>query len=514
MTAPEGPAQPQPALVAIDLGAESCRVSLLRWPAVATPAIATPAITTPAITMVRRFANAPWLPDQPQGHAGFHWNLDRICEEIEAALHTCARLAPEGIASIGVTGWAVDYVRLAPSGSDSSGKPLAPPFCYRDPRTNAAFEQVHRILPPERLYAITGVQIQPINTLYQLYADKLAAAPPAPWVNLPEYILYWLGAPRVAEYTNATHTALVSPETRDWSLAIFSALGLDRSLAPKIVPPGSALGPLRADLRRLPAFARTQLIAPACHDTASAIAGIPAGGPSDRGGNWAYISSGTWSLVGMVLSETHRTPEAGRLGFTNLGAADGGILFHRGLPGMWLLRQCLSHWEDQRGWSLPELVAETRCLPPPDALLDLDDQAFLPPGDMPARINAQRRRRGLPPLQAGCNAAPDYANLIFHSLARRYAAVLADIARITGHRAESICIVGGGSRNDYLNELTALAAGIPVERHAVESATLGNFAVQLARLESESTDRLSASAVAHYAGVLAQASVFSESLSR
>jgi rhamnulokinase len=445
--------------------------------------------------MVRRFANSPW----DEGRAGFRWNLDRICEEIETALHACARLAAEGIASIGVTGWAVDYLRL-----DAHGHPATPPFCYRDPRTNAAFEQVHQILPPDRLYALTGVQIQPINTLYQLCADKLAGTPPAPWVNLPEYILHWLGAPRVAEYTNATHTALVDPESRDWSPAIFSALGLELSLAPKIVPPGSALGPLRTDLRSLPAFAHTQLIAPACHDTASAIAGIP-----PHKGNWAYISSGTWSLIGMVLTETHRTPEAGRLGFTNLGAAGGGILFHRGLPGMWLLRQCLNSWENDRGWSFTELIAEARSLPPSRSLLDLDDPAFVPPGNMPARINAQRVRLGAAPLSEDCDAAPLFANLIFRSLAARYGALLADIARIAGRRPERICVVGGGSRNDFLNDLTAAATGIPVERCSVESSTLGNFAVQLAQLNSDSqpqnNDPVSPASIAEQAHILAAA---------
>jgi rhamnulokinase len=490
----EAAGSPRPALVAIDLGAESCRVSLLQWTAAAAP----------RITMVHRFSNAPWVPDHHQGTSGFRWNLDRICQELQTGLRSCADLAPEGVASIGVTGWAVDYVRLDPEDSDASGHPLAPPYCYRDPRTNAAFEQVHQILSPDRLYALTGVQVQPLNTIYQLYADKLAGAPPAPWVNLPEYILHWLGAPRIAEYTNATHTALVAPETRDWSPEIFSALGLDLSLAPKIVPSGSTLGPVRADLRGFPAFRNTQLIATACHDTASAIAGIPF-----HPGNWAYISSGTWSLVGMVVPETHRTPEAGRLGFTNLGAAGGGILFHRGLPGMWLLRQCLDCWERDRGWSFTELIAESRSLPPSRTLLDLDDPAFVAPGDMPARINAQRVRRGASPLSIDCDAAPLFANLIFRSLAARYGSLLADIARITGRRPERVCVVGGGSRNDFLNELTAAATGIPVERCSVESSTLGNFAVQLARLNSPASahhaDGVSAPAISEQASLLAAA---------
>ncbi|HEX4008162.1 MAG TPA: FGGY-family carbohydrate kinase [Acidobacteriaceae bacterium] len=471
----------RPALVAIDLGAESCRVSLLRWPE--NP-------DAPVVTMIRRFANSPW----DQGHAGLRWNLEHICTEIEAGLRACDASAAEGIAGIGVTGWAVDYVRL-----DAAGKPLAPPFCYRDPRTNEAMAAVHAIVPAERLYAKTGVQIQPINTLYQLYADKLAGAS-APWVNLPEYILHWLGAPRVAEYTNATHTALVDPDTRAWSDELFSTLGLDRAAAPEVVTPGTVLGPLRKDLRSLPAFAATQLLAPACHDTASAIAGIPGA----ASGDCAYISSGTWSLVGLVLDETHRTPEACALGLTNLGAAGGGVLFHRGLPGMWLLRQCLNTWEAERGWSLVELLAESRSLPPSRTLLDLDDPAFLPPGNMPARINEQRRRQGSMLLPEEPDAAPLYANLIFRSLAQRYATLLMELARVTGRKPTRICVVGGGSRNEFLNALTAAATRLPVERCAVESSTLGNFAVQMARLD-QSSDGVSPAAIAAHAKTLAEA---------
>ena len=476
-----------PTLVAIDLGAESCRVSLLQNHG-----------GQPRIAIVHRFANAPW----DQGPAGIRWNLAHICDQLAIGLRACAAQATGPIDAVGVTGWGVDYVRL-----NSSGHPIEPPFCYRDPRNAAAFDAVHAIIPAERLYARTGVQIQPINTVYQLFADKLSGAPPALWVMLPEYILHWLGAPRIAEYTNATHTALLSPDTRSWSDDIFSALGLYASLAPPLVAAGAALGPLRPDLRSLPAFAGTQLIAPACHDTASAIAGIPA-----PAGNWAYISSGTWSLVGMVLAESRRTPAALAANFTNLGAAGGGVLFHRGLPGMWLLRQCLDTWQNDTGqndagetgraWAMDELIAAAARLPAPDELLDLDDPAFVLPGDMPARINAQRARRGLAPLPEGSAAAPACASLLFHSLASRYAAIIRSMSALSGCQPARICVVGGGSRNEFLNALTAEATGLPVERCSAESSTLGNFAVQWARLDATS-DGVTADDIAARARLLA-----------
>jgi rhamnulokinase len=464
------------ALVAIDLGAESCRVSLLHWPD-----------GEAEIRMVRRFGNGP-----VQRGDGFFWDIERICSQLEAGLRQCAELAPQGVASVGVTGWAVDYVRL---GAD--GKPLGPPHCYRDPRNVTAMDAVHRIVPPAQLYLQTGVQIQPINTIYQLYADQAEGlASNARWVNLPEYILYWLGAPLVAEYTNATHTGLVDPDRRQWAPPIFAVLGMESNAAAKLVEPGTMLGGLRQDLRQIPALAETRLIAPACHDTASAVAGIPS-----REEPWAYISSGTWSLVGLVDRQTHRGAEACADGFTNLGAAGGQVLFHRGLVGMWLLRQCMKTWENAGGLELGELIAQARQLPEADAQLDLDDPAFVTPGNMPARINEQRRRRNLPLLPEGCDAAAHYANLIFHSLAHRYGQVLRQIEHLTGNKPQRICVVGGANRNEYLNALTEKATGLPVDRCAAESSTLGNFAIQWARLEQD-TDGVSAAEVSQKAHAL------------
>jgi rhamnulokinase len=190
--------------------------------------------------------------------------------------------------------------------------------------------------------------------------------------------------------------------------------------------------------------------------------------------------------VGVPLAHNLRSHESYSRGFTNLGAADGGILFHRGIPGMWLLRQCMNIWDSDRRWSVAQLIEEARRLPAPDHPLDLDDPALLPPGDMPARINDQRKRQGLAPLPTACEAAPHYANLIFHSLAHRYGVLLREIEEMTAHRPHHICVVGGGSQNEYLNALTSAATGLPVRRCSVESSTLGNFALQWARIEQPS----------------------------
>src|SRR5579863_1940239 len=200
------------ALVAADLGAQSCRVSLLRWKQ-----------GQPQIHVVHRFSNAPITTQH-----GLRWDIGRIFDGVRDGLRLCAEAAPEGIASVGVDGWAVDYVRLK-----ENGETLADPFCYRDERTQGAEKKVHLIVSPSRLYALTGIQLLGLNTLYQLYADKLATENPGiGWLNLPEYVTYRLGGRRVAEYTNATHTQLVRLGSQDWCEEIFQSLGLDISAAP------------------------------------------------------------------------------------------------------------------------------------------------------------------------------------------------------------------------------------------------------------------------------------------
>jgi rhamnulokinase len=447
------------ASIAVDLGAESCRVSLLRW--VDDEAV---------ITLVHRFANAP-----REVNGGLHWDLEMIEAGLEAGLRRCAEIATEGVRSIAVDGWAVDYVRV---GAD--GKALADPFCYRDERTIKAERALHRKIGPERLRELTGVQLIRINTLYQLYADGMQELPEGrQWLNLPEYILSRWGGARVAEHTNATHTQMVELYQRQWCREIFSAAHLDLAAAPKLVPPGSVIGKLSGSLAEVPTLRDAVLIAPACHDTASAIAGIPA-----TGNDWAYISSGTWSLVGTLLEQPRNGEAAAEENFTNLGAVGGRICFHKNVNGMWLVRQCVEKWAaDGKSWTVPELVAAAEKIAKPHGLLDVDDPDLLLAGRMPQRINAQRLRKGFEVLDERPENAPMFASLIFHSLAWRYAKVLDRVAFHSGKKLKRLFVVGGASQNDYLNRLTKEATGLEVFRGAAESSTVGNFAVQLAVLE-------------------------------
>ncbi len=462
------------ALVAIDLGAESCRVSLLRWIEL-----------KPSLTLVHRFPNSPQETSQ-----GLRWDLGAIEQGLHEGLVQAAQQAPEGIRSIAVDGWAVDYVRL-----DAHGKAIADPYCYRDERTLAAEQALHAVISAERMREITGIGILRINTLYQHYADT-ADAKKLRWLNLPEYILHRLGARPVAEFSNATHTQMIDLATGTWSEEIAAAADLDLAFFPDIVPPGSLVGHLTGTLTELPAYADTVLIAPAAHDTASAIAGIPA-----HGNDWAYISSGTWSLVGTLIERPSNHPEACADNFTNLGAAGGLTCFHKNVNGMWLLRQSIDYWAAAGHiWTAPELVAEAEKLPTPEALLDVNDADLLLPGEMPLRINAQLALRGLPTIDE--QNGPAIANLIFHSLAACYAQVLSRISLHSGKRFRRLFIVGGGSQNLYLNHLTAEATGLEVIRGSQESSTIGNFAVQLARLQNDSTCSLTPQSIAMWARAL------------
>jgi rhamnulokinase len=450
------------ALVAIDLGAESCRVSLLRWTAA----------DRPQIHLIHRFSNAPV-------HKGkrLAWDIEAIIQGVIAGLGQCAEIANEGVASIGVDGWAVDYVRLG-----ESGKPLSDPRCYRDESTIQAEAEVHQLISREDLYRLTGIQFLRFNTVYQLYADQQEGIDQhALWLNLPEYVLYRLGGRQVAEYTNSTHTQLVDLHTGEWCRPIFDRIKLDVAAAPQIAETGSILGCVSGALAEFPAFRSTQLIAPACHDTASAIAGIPA-----EGDDWAFISSGTWSLVGTTLEKPCATSQALASNFTNLGGVGKKTCFLKNINGMWLLQQCLEFWKGQgHTWTIPELVQRCNHLQSPAAYLDVDDPDLLLPGDFPHKIRTQLERRHGQSLSANGDSMFEIANLILHSLAKKYAEVLRDITAITGKQIRKLYIVGGGSRNALLNRLTEEQSGLQVIAGSPESSTIGNFAVQLARLDDD-----------------------------
>ncbi len=446
----------EPARVAIDLGAESCRVSLLRWEG-----------NQPKIEVVHRIPNGP-------AHRGdsLYWALDTILAGLEEGLRKAARAAPEGIATIGVDSWGVDYVRVGPD-----GRALHEPFCYRDERTVASKEAADKIIPSFELYRRTGAFPTRINTMYQLLADPAAGIDPGVrWVMMPEFVLTWLGAQRVSEYTHATHTGLVDLKTGDWSRELFSELELSIKAAPPIVRTGTFVGKMQGPLAALDAFRKTQLVVPACHDTASAIAGIPKDISSS-----AYISSGTWSLVGALTAVPVTTQAAFDAGYTNLGAATGDLMFHNLVNSMWVLKQCMDGWAAQgRVWKIEDIVKAASECGVPVGLLNMDAEALLLDTEMPRRINNELSRQGQNEIADVPGNEPMFARLIFESLAARYAQALASLETMLGRRLTSIHMLGGANRNKLLVQLTEQRTGLPVEIGETESTTIGNFAVQLA----------------------------------
>ena len=451
--------------IAVDLGAESCRVSLASWHKARL-----------TLQTIYRFPNAPI-----QIHQHLFWDIAAIQEGVLTGVVMCAEQAGGPIDSIGVDGWAVDYVRL-----NRDLLPLSNPFCYRDPRTEFPQHEVWEKISPARIYSITGIQHLRFNTLYQLYADQCAKLPSGTkWLNIPEYILSYLGGLPVSEYTNATHTQMLNAESHDWSKEIFRAAGLNLETAPKVVPPGTVLGTLSCPLLTHPSLKKTILIAPACHDTGSAVAGIPA-----EGDEWAFISSGTWSLVGTPLPRVCSSESAMNCNFSNEGGLGGQVRFLKNVNGMWLLQECLRHWQKEGAhWDIPTLIKKCAALSTPAAILDVGDPSLLLQGAMPDRINDCLLRNGANPLHASAANAPDFANLILHSLAARYDEVLSQIRSVTGKALKRIYIVGGGSRNQFLNGLIADRTKLEVHRGPVESSLVGNLAVQFAVLEGDRTAR-------------------------
>ncbi len=466
----------EPARVAIDLGAESCRVSLLRFHG-----------EEPSIELIHR------IPNGPQHRAGsLYWALGQMLVGLEDGLRMAAAAAPEGIASIGVDGWSVDYVRIGPDGAM-----LREPFCYRDERTVPAKEAGDRLIEPYELYQRTGALPLRINTAYQLMADPAAGIDAGvPWAMFPEFVLDWLSGQRVGEYTNASHTGLMNLKTRNWDPDLFKLLGLELEAAPPIVPTGTVLGPMKGPLAALDAFKRTQIVAPATHDTASAIAGIPR-----ELSTTAYISSGTWSLVGTLTDVPVTTRHAFDAGYTNIGAACGGLMFHSLFNSMWLVKQCMNHWAAAgRPWSIEDLVQKAAACNAQEGVLDLDAETLMLDTNMPQRINSELTRLGFDPVPDVPGNEPLLARVIFESIALRYAAATANLEKMLGRKLDRIHMIGGATRNKLLIRLTEERSGLPVEAGETESSTIGSLAVQLAA--SQAGGAVTADAVRKWAGVL------------
>jgi rhamnulokinase len=438
-------------VAAVDLGASSGRVMVGR-------------VESDRLELeeAHRFANIP-----VEARGTLHWDILSLFRGVLDGLRAAGR-GGHDLAGIGIDSWAIDYGLL-----DSEGNLLGNPVHYRDPRTGGVMAKVLDIVPADELYRTTGIQQLPFNTLYQLVAatktPQLRAADTL--LQIPDLIAYWLTGEIGAEATNASTTQLYDVRTRRWATDLMERLGLPVRVFPELREPGDPAGrllPRVAEQTGLPTG--TPVIAVGSHDTASAVVGVPA-----RGERFAYISCGTWALVGLeldgpVLSEASRLAN-----FTNEGGVDGRIRYLRNVMGLWLLQESMRWWEATgSAVDLSALLAEAARVPAFAALVDPDRPEFLSPGDMPARIAAACRRTE----QSVPDTPAQLVRCILDSLAVAFRRTVREAQELSGHEIDVVHLVGGGVRNGLLCQLTADACNRPVLAGPVEAASLGNALVQ------------------------------------
>jgi rhamnulokinase len=439
---------------------------------------------------VHRFPNVPVrLPLAPAAPGAppeaTVWDVLRLWQEIKTGIR--AAVAGGGPpASVGIDTWGVDYALL---GAD--GALLGAPYNHRDPRTEGMMEQAFRRVPREEIFARTGIQFMPINTLYQLLASTLhrssALAAARHFLTVPDLFAYWLSGRIGCEMTNATTTQCYDPRAGAWATGMLDRLGVRSDLFPEIVPPGTVLGPLRPEVaQEVGAPAQTPVIAVASHDTGSAVAALPVDPAAyGDGETFAYISSGTWSLVGGEVAAPVITPQALAFNFTNEGGI-GGFRLLKNVMGLWLVQECRRTWNERgAGHSYEALTQRAAAAPPFGPLVDPDDPAFLAPGDMPRRLAAFCARSAQPALDA--DDPGRVTRCCLESLALKYRWVIERLERLMGRRVAVVHVIGGGSQNALLNQLTADACARPVVAGPAEATAAGNALVQaIARGEVES----------------------------
>ena len=407
-----------------------------------------------------------------QSFGNLRWDFPKIFDEIKAGLKNASQRAHglgRRILSVGVDSWAVDYGLI-----DARGELIENPVCYRDQRTQRVMEQVFARVPREQIFERTGIQFLPFNSLFQLHAHAADRMPDeaARLLMIPDLVNFFLTGSAVTEYTNATTTQMVNAGSGTGDREMLDRLELPSSLLCEIVPAGSDLGLLKPALADELSLEGVRVVAPATHDTASAVAGTP------LEDGWAYISSGTWSLVGVERKTPLINSEVARSNLTNEGGAFGTIRFLKNVMGLWILESCRREWSE-RGIDvdyesrLDEVSSIEACA----AIIYPDDQRFFNPPIMRDAVNQQLVETGFSHQVISSNPA-FITRTILDSLALRYASVLRTIESLTERKIEGVHIVGGGSRNEYLNQATATAAGLPVRAGPVEATVIGNVLVQ------------------------------------
>ncbi|MBO0863403.1 MAG: rhamnulokinase [Chloracidobacterium sp.] len=439
--------------IAVDLGAGSGRVFLVG--------------VGPGELLLEEAHRFQYPPLRRDGH--LRWDLSKIFAEIKAGLRAAgksARRLGRPVVSVGVDSWGVDYGLI-----DAEGNLVEEPICYRDERTTGVMEQVFELAPRTEIFARTGIQFLAFNTLFQLFAHARSGIPAgaAKMLLIPDLINFLLTGRAVTEYTNATTTQMIDAETGAWDYPLIERLGLPARLMAEIVPAGSDLGPLKSELAEELNLKGARVVASATHDTGSAVAGAP------LEDGWAYISSGTWSLLGVELNRTLINTEVARQNFTNEGGASGMIRFLKNVMGLWILESCRREWiERGKEADYDVLLARASARRDSTTLIYPDDERLFNPPSMTAAIMRQLDETG----QTTCDDPAALTATILDSLALRYASVIRTIETLIGRPINGAQIVGGGSRNLYLNQATANASQKAVLAGPAEATVIGNALVQ------------------------------------
>ena len=442
--------------LAVDLGAESGRVIAGHFDG-----------KQIKLDEIHRFENGP------VSFAGTRrWNLVGLWKEILEGLRKAAAKSRGKIISVGVDTWGVDYVLLS-----ENGEMLGQAYNYRDSRTDGMIDHACTRVPKQDIFAATGLQFMPINTLYQVIAMQLSdpqfLAQAHRFLMIPDFFHWLLCGSQVVEFTNATTTQFFDPVKRTWATGLLRKFDIPTKMLPEVVPPGTTLGTLRKDVAQETGLGRINVVAPATHDTGAAVAAVPTENTGHA--NWAYISSGTWSLIGVEVEHAILTPEALAQNVTNEGGIDGTYRLLKNVMGLWLVQQCRQSFERQGNrFDYSQLTHLAEQAEPFRSIVHPNDPAFLNPDDMAKSIQDWCRAKNEPvPETEG-----QMIRCALESLALKYRAVLRGLEKLTGETIEVIHIVGGGCQNRLLNQFTADACGIPVIAGPTEATALGNVLIQ------------------------------------
>ncbi len=440
-------------LLAFDLGAESGRAMLGRFDG-----------ERVQLSEVHRFPNGPvYLPD------GMHWDVLRLWTEIKQSMALIAREHAGKLASVGLDTWGVDFGLF-----DRDGALVSNPYHYRDSRTDGMLEEAFRRVPREEIFERTGIQFLVLNSLYQLLSMVVHRSPALDvaqtFLTMPDLFNYWLTGRMVSEFSIATTTQCYDPREEDWARPMLERLGIPAHIFPEIVPPGTVLGDLSPAVARDAGLGSVPVVAPACHDTGSAVAAVPA-----EGSGFAWISSGTWSIIGAELSQPVINEQSLAFNLTNEGGAHGTFRFCKNVMGLWLVQECRRTWARQgEEFSYDELTHMAAEAEPFLAVIDPDHGEFFKPGDMPARMRAFCQMTNQPvPESKGA-----IIRCALEGIALKYRQVLKRVEEILGRRLDPLYIVGGGTQNQLLSQFTADAIGRQVITGPIEATATGNIIVQ------------------------------------